>query len=130
MKKLFAGLMVTLALVMGGVGVLQPAFVSAAAKDDVCAGVGIAGGAGQGCQTPTTGPTLDSTIKTVINLISLAVGIVSVIMIIIGGLKYIMSAGDSNNISGAKNTIMYAIIGLVVVALAQLIVKFVLSKTS
>jgi hypothetical protein len=51
-------------------------------------------------------------------------------MIIIGGLKYITSSGDSNNITSAKNTILYAIIGLVVVALAQFIVKFVLGKAT
>lgn len=69
-------------------------------------------------------------IKLVINIFSLIVGIVSVIMIIIGGLKYITSGGDSGNISGAKNTILYAIIGLVVVALAQVIVRFVLAKAA
>jgi hypothetical protein len=51
-------------------------------------------------------------------------------MIVFGGFKYITSGGDSNNVSGAKNTIIYAIIGLVIVALAQLIVHFVLNQTS
>lgn len=69
-------------------------------------------------------------IRTVINIFSLVVGVVSVIMIIIGGLKYITSAGDSGNVSGAKNTILYAIIGLVIVALAQVIVRFVLERTT
>jgi hypothetical protein len=45
-------------------------------------------------------------------------------------LKYITSGGDSGNITGAKNTILYAIIGLVVVALAQIVVRFVLAKAS
>lgn len=69
-------------------------------------------------------------IRTVINIFSLVVGVVSVIMIIIGGLKYITSGGDSGNLSGAKNTILYAIIGLVIVALAQVIVRFVLERTT
>jgi hypothetical protein len=51
-------------------------------------------------------------------------------MIIWGGLKYITSGGDSGNVTGAKNTILYAIIGLIIVALAQFIVRFVLSKTT
>jgi hypothetical protein len=81
----------------------------------------------------STDPTLpgdrvNNIIHIVINIFSLIVGVVSVIMIIIGGLKYITSGGDSGNITGAKNTILYAIIGLVVVALAQVVVKFVLSK--
>lgn len=69
-------------------------------------------------------------IKLVINIFSLIVGVISVIMIIIGGLKYITSGGDSGNVSGAKNTILYAVIGLVVVALAQVIVRFVLQKAT
>ncbi len=67
-------------------------------------------------------------LDTVINIFSLVVGITSVIMIIIGGFKYIISQGDSANISSAKNTILYAIIGLVVVVMAQVIVRFVLAK--
>ena len=73
---------------------------------------------------------VDRIIKLVINIFSLIVGVVSVIMIIIGGLKYITSGGNDSNITGAKNTILYAIIGLVVVALAQVIVRFVLAKAS
>jgi hypothetical protein len=75
------------------------------------------------------GQKVDNIIKLIINIFSLLVGVVAVIMIIVGGLKYITSGGDSGNVSGAKNTILYAIIGLVVVALAQIVVKFVLSKT-
>jgi cytochrome bd-type quinol oxidase subunit 2 len=73
---------------------------------------------------------VDRIIKLVINIFSLLVGVVSVIMIIIGGLKYITSGGEGSNITGAKNTILYAIIGLVVVALAQVIVRFVLAKAT
>lgn len=65
-----------------------------------------------------------------INIFSVVVGLVCVVMIIVGGLKYVTSQGDSGNVSGAKNTILYAIVGLVIVALAQLIVKFVVNKAS
>jgi hypothetical protein len=51
-------------------------------------------------------------------------------MIILGGFKYITSGGDTGNVTGAKNTILYAIVGLVIVALAQIIVRFVLDKTT
>ncbi len=89
------------------------------------------GDAGTECAVDAENPgqTVDDIIELVINVFSLIVGVVSVIMIIIGGLKYITSGGDSGNITGAKNTILYAIIGLVVVALAQVVVKFVLQKT-
>lgn len=90
-------------------------------------------GVGSTCTNKNTqqGTTnINNIIHTVINIFSLIVGVVSVIMIIIGGLRYITSGGDSNNVSGAKNTIIYAIIGLVVVALAQFIVQFVLNKVT
>jgi hypothetical protein len=73
---------------------------------------------------------VQSILKTVINIFSLIVGAVSVIMIIIGGFRYIISGGESSNVSGAKNTIIFAIVGLVIVVLAQVLVQFVLAKTS
>lgn len=87
--------------------------------------------AGTDCPTDGTnaGDKVDSIIKLVINIFSLLVGVVAVIMIMVGGLKYVTSGGDSGNVTGAKNTILYAIVGLVVVALAQIVVKFVLNKT-
>jgi hypothetical protein len=68
-------------------------------------------------------------IKTIINILSIIVGVVAVIMIIIGGFRYITSGGKQESVTGAKNTILYAVIGLVIVALAQIIVRFVLTKT-
>jgi len=56
------------------------------------------------------------------------IGFVSIIMIMIGGFRYITSAGDSNSTSAAKNTILYAVIGLVVVAMAQVIARFVINQ--
>jgi hypothetical protein len=81
-------------------------------------------------EADTANQKINDILKLVINLFSLVVGVVSVIMIIVGGLKYITSGGDSGNVTGAKNTILYAVIGLVVVALAQFIVRFVLSKVT
>ena len=69
-------------------------------------------------------------LKRIINIISVVVGVVAVIMIIIGGFRYITSAGSSERVTAAKNTILYALIGLVIVALAQVIVRFVLTKTT
>ena len=69
-------------------------------------------------------------IHTIINLLSLVVGVVAVIMIIVGGLRYITSGGSDTSVTGAKNTILYAVIGLIIVALAQIIVRFVLNKVT
>lgn len=73
---------------------------------------------------------VNSLISDVINVFSVIVGIVAVIMIIVGGFHYITSGGSDEKVKKAKNTILYAIIGLVVVALAQIIVKFVLNKAT
>ncbi len=83
-----------------------------------------------GCDVGDPEEKVNDIIATTINIFSLVVGVISVIMIIIGGLKYITSGGDSGNVSGAKNTILYAVIGLVVVALAQVIVRFVLQRVT
>lgn len=98
-------------------------------QNNLCAGAALStSGDCSSAAVDNATTTVDSLLTTVINIISLVVGVVSVIMIIIGGMKYITSGGDSGNVSGAKNTILYAVIGLVVVALAQIIVKFVLAK--
>lgn len=61
-------------------------------------------------------------------LLAVVVGVVAVIMIIIGGFQYIIASGDPSNIQNAKNTVFYAIIGLLVAALAQSIISFVLVR--
>ena len=61
----------------------------------------------------------------VTNILLFIVGAISVIMIIIGGLRYILSGGDSANVSAAKNTILYAIVGIIVALLAYAAVNFI-----
>ena len=61
------------------------------------------------------------------NTVLYAVGIISVIMLIYGGLRYVISGGDSKKVTDAKNTIMYAIIGLIISILAYAIVNFVIN---
>lgn len=73
---------------------------------------------------------VNTLVTTVVNVISIIVGIIAVIMIIVAGLRYVTSGGKQESVTGAKNTILYAVIGLVIVALAQLIVHFILNKTS
>lgn len=70
-----------------------------------------------------------SIVGSVINILSIVVGAASVIVIIIGGIRYVVSGGDSAGVQGAKNTILYAIVGLVVALFAQVIVRFVLFNT-
>lgn len=69
-------------------------------------------------------------ITTITNTMLFLVGALSVIMIIIGGIRYTISAGNSSNVTAAKNTIMYAIVGLIVAFLAFAIVNFVLGAVT
>lgn len=80
------------------------------------------------CNTSVSGPNIESIVSTIINILSWIVGVVSVIMIIIGGFRYIISSGNDTSVTSAKNTILYAIVGLIVVALAQVIVHFVMAR--
>lgn len=63
----------------------------------------------------------------VTNTVLFAVGIISVIMLIWGGIRYITSGGDSKKVTDAKNTILYAIIGLIIAILAYAIVNFIIT---
>lgn len=75
---------------------------------------------------PCSATDLNSTIRTVINGITFVVGLIAVIMIVIGGIFYAISAGDPGKVKKAKDTIMYGIIGLIVALLAFAIINFVL----
>ena len=78
-----------------------------------------------GCPADLFGDT--GVFKQVTNTILYIVGIVAVIMLIIGGIRYVTSGGDSKKVTDAKNTVLYAIIGLVIAFLAFAIVNFVIS---
>lgn len=82
------------------------------------------------CNQGTDTSNFQSLLGRVINIFSIVVGVIAVIMIIVGGLRYITSGGDTSKVGGAKTTIIYALVGLVVVAVAQLIVHFVLNQAT
>lgn len=65
--------------------------------------------------------------KQITNTILYIVGVIAVIMLIIGGIKYVISGGDAKKVTDAKNTILYAIIGLVIAFLAFAVVNFVIT---
>lgn len=102
---------------------------------------GINAASGQGCgasgpssdscgdNNPSSQDILNCKIATVVNIISSVAGVVAVIMIIIAGFRYVSSGGSDETVKSAKSTILYAVIGLVVIAFAQIIVRFVLDKS-
>jgi cytochrome bd-type quinol oxidase subunit 2 len=112
-----------------------PASAAVTSKDisnNLCSGsnIDVTGSTRRDCNATGTGGKVNDLLKNIVNIFSAIVGVIAVIMIIVGGLQYITSGGDSNKVSTAKNTIIYAVVGLIIVALAQLIVHFVLSQSS
>ncbi len=69
---------------------------------------------------------LGASIKNVVNVLLFILGAIAVIVIVVGGIRYATSGGDSTQVTAAKNTILYAVVGLVVAILAYAIVNFVL----
>lgn len=74
------------------------------------------------------GSDLTKLVKIIINVMSVVIGVVAVIMIMVAGYKYITSGGDTGKVTSAKNTLIYAIIGLIIVALSQFLVRVVLKQ--
>ena len=72
----------------------------------------------------------DGFIRKLTSWVLLAVGTISVVMLIYGGFRYVISGGDSKKVTDAKNTILYAIIGLIISMLAYAIVQFVISAVT
>lgn len=127
MKKKLITIMMAFSLLLGAVTLVSPAYAATTdAKAQVCAGV--SGQVGGNCNAG--GADLSKIIKAVLYILSALAGIAAVIMIIVSGLRYITSGGDAQAVSGAKRSLIYAIVGLVVVAVAQILVKFVLSNTN
>lgn len=126
LKKAAAGLMVVPALVLGLVFTAAPVAAQTVDCSNVTSG-GITHGAE--CAKPTSAPSQlfgpNSIFVTITNIMLFIIGAIAVIMLIVGGIRYVVSAGDQNAVTSAKNTILYAIIGIVVAFLAYAAVNFV-----
>ena len=122
LKLLAAGVMLFVAL-------LFPVSLATAATADVfqnnpgctsASGTNICGG--------TNGDGLFAVIKNIIQVLLIAGGVIAVIVIIVGGLRYMTSNGEQAQVKSAKDTILYAVIGLVVTMVAYAIVTWVVGK--
>ena len=112
------------ALLTIGLGVALAATpVSALGEGGASAGIGAA----RGDNTPSNLVNGDSSIiKRAINIMLFAVGVLSVVMLIFGGFRYVISGGKKESVTNAKNTILYAIVGLLVAVFAYAIINFIL----
>ncbi len=129
MKNKLTTIITSLALVLGVAAVVTPASVGAI---DVFSGANCGGGgsgASQGASKICGAESKDDLpklITNVVNILLFIVGIIAVIAIIIGGIRYTTSNGDSSQTKAAKDTILYAVIGLVVAIMSFAIVNFVI----
>jgi len=71
--------------------------------------------------------TLDEAARSFLNLFSAVAALVAVAVLIYGGISYMLSSGDSAKTEKAQNTIIYALVGLVIVGLAYLVIGFILN---
>jgi hypothetical protein len=124
-KNIFAGLLIVPLLALGSISITTP--VSAYVCSD-----GTTAESGAKCAKPENVPDClfgeDCAFTRITNAALFIIGAVSVLMLIYGGIRYTISGGDTAAVTAAKNTILYAIVGIVVALLAFAIVNFVLEK--
>lgn len=82
------------------------------------------------CHAPTSDPITGSNgvVVKITRLIALAAGFAAILIIIIGGIMYITSGGDSSKTNQAREAIIYATVGLVVIVISQAIITFIVSR--
>lgn len=149
MTAMFRDILLTglaaLLLAAACLAIAPPSAVSAqSVKDNICGGTDINLGDNEDrcasvdkcaqekdgvCVARASENRLNNTVKAIINTLTVIVGVVAIAFIVIAGAKFVASGGDSGKVSSARNTALYAIVGLIIVALAQVIVRFVLSRT-
>lgn len=75
-----------------------------------------------------SGATVTETLQSIINMLLFIAGVIAVLIIVVSGFRFVTSNGDAGSVSKAKNTIIYALIGLVVAVMAYAIVNFILGN--
>ena len=118
MKNKLKLAIVSLVAIMGVMSFV-PSIVGASPASEIRGGVNSVGGSGQSSD-------LGAKIKIIVNVLLYILGAIAVVMIVIGGIRYTTSNGDSSAITSAKNTILYAVVGLVVAILSYALVNFIL----
>lgn len=133
MKNRVRGLMVSLAILLG---LLAPVAIPGAmyAVDDAssqaaCDAIIAAGGRCSPGGTNSKG-ILGGLVGNIVSILIWSVGVIAIIVLLLGAYRYTTSAGDANKLKGAKDTIIYALIGIAVAVLAQVIVNITVNATN
>ena len=123
--KIFTKILAAGILMIGLLGVFNPV-VSAANGIDICSN---GNENSVYCKNKGSGETqVNGIIKTIVEVLLTAVGAISIIMIVIGGIMFALSSGDAQKAAKARNTVLYAVIGLIVSIFASAIVNFVFNR--
>jgi hypothetical protein cdiviTM7_00627 len=123
--KIFTKILTAGMLMVGLLGVFTPA-VSAANGINICSN---GNENSVYCKNKNTGETqVNGIIKTIVEVLLTAVGAISIIMIVIGGIMFALSSGDAQKAAKARNTVLYAVVGLAVSLFASAIVNFVFNR--
>ena len=129
-KKLTALMGLSLLIATAGPAIPANAALFEGSVNQACQGTQLEESDSSSCDGTRTDNRVADILRLVLNIFSWVTGVIAIIMIIIGGLKYITSGGDSAGVNSAKNTLLYAVIGLVIVAMAQILVRFVVKKSA
>jgi len=127
-------------VILGFIGVMSPSIVSAVELNETICGEeaeirrsiqpeicgDIEGSQDENSVNPLYGP--EGIVTRAIYALSLAIGVVAILVIIIGGIKMSVSSGDAGKVKSARDQVIYACVGLVVAVMAQAIVWFVLRR--
>ena len=123
--KIFTKILTAGMLMVGLLGVFTPAVFAAN-------GINICSNGNENsvyCKNKNTGETqVNGIIKTIVEVLLTAVGAISIIMIVIGGIMFALSSGDAQKAAQARNTVLYAVVGLAVSLFASAIVNFVFNR--
>lgn len=128
MARVFFSLILAATLFSSGMFTMsEQAVAQSSGQEAACTGSGGEWDNGK-CENPGEEANVAGVVKTIADALLGIIGAVAVIMLIIGGFRYVVSAGDSSALESAKNTIIYAIVGIVVAFMAYAAVRFIVTQ--
>lgn len=128
--KLFKGLFVGIAAVTLTTIGMQTASAQFNPIDEACRGRAASSDVCQS-QSPNENPVSgsDGVIIRIVNILAILGGIIAVIIMMVAGIKMILSGGDANRVKNSRETIIYAAVGIVVIVVSRSIIIFIINKT-
>lgn len=131
LKKAFIILIASTSLLIGGVLVSHIALATTSAETGITNACNIKGADNNPyCVTQkqdNSNDPLPQTVKKVTTVVATIGGVIAVSFVIYGGFRYVVSSGEPQKVASARNTIIYALVGVLVIVMAQVIIIFVIN---